>query len=382
MRTSARFLALFALGVVPHVIAGQTQPNLVPQLPNHFVPSEGSLNAAERYMWIAGQKDFASAKPALDSPDASGNPEARAIAVQIRDAWLVRNQEWIEQVAEATKLERCSFDLSLDPLQTYFPAEDPRHKYLESMKTMLRVLQADAESIFHRSERVDSATDRYVAMIGLCRHLASDSGSSLHHLAATSLIALAVESIDGVRRELSPQSRASILHALDRLDPTDPGGLLSAQARDAKAFLTRIHRGLKDNSLDPELEQELRDLRRLIFVKREMLKKDSQLRFLGDPELFKQERDMFLATLSPLTHDSIAAAADRATTLQSEVAAAFAMPDAEARLSAIEAQIDADDTGVSMLVLSSPKNLHRSAAEVSEKLRSLKSGLQPAGAPP
>lgn len=340
MRTMA-----IAVSMLAGVAAAQVNPVELPTEAPAWATPISERNAALAYhrVWLVGSH-------AIDRID--------TLAQELED-WQIQPGSTIEQelesqqdliadLIEATTIATCDWQTRYED---GVAAAVPHTRFI---RKSVRVLAADASRLV-RDDDLDAAAVRIAAMYDLARHVSDDS-VLISSTVGTAIGAIASERTAAMLDTKAPSSEgaATILAAIARLDPKDPYNTRRALLREGEMFVSSIVR---------DVEAEGPGAGSAFVAITEAVG--------GDPTAIMRMGDR--------GDEAIRHEAGLAMAFYRDAAAAWHMPDAQDRLTAIENALDRGEYGSMVSIIApSVSSLHAMNTKSVDMVNSARSRLESA----
>lgn len=343
-----------------------------PDRPEHPVFDDAvgadSANAAGRYLWLFQRADTKLLDLAgwVDGDKLAFEFHADAEAPGTVDdlrRMLIAQQEWIESIIQAAKMERfdLKYTLGYEPRS---PEGDVRGGVLGNARKASRVLRADAVRLWVDGKH-DAAAERLVAMFGLAEQFARLPSPMINQLVARSLFGYAHPTARLMledQQQFPESKRRDIARILDRVKQDDPTNRRAGWHEYRADALGFVESQLKNGEVGAPLLAVLAQHKGIEIAVgslfRGVASDPGGSKNKIDPKA-KRAAEEAAEELAGLTHAELSKRLETIKKQMAELDRVWEHDDAMERIRAIDTQIHEDETGLPNVVLAFPRQVYR-----------------------
>lgn len=242
---------------------------LFPDLPaHHQFGDEVSLtsdNAAARYLYL--QKTMSDRLDLLanwadlkhtTSLQMDEYAHEQDLTVEELTDLLETNQDWIQSVVAATRLDKFELYFNIQPLNAPLEVDDPRYdRWLRFYRSAARILSVDAIRLSSEG-RAEEAFDRAISVLYLSTQMQTNEYGPILKLVADYVLRMGLDSISpfvqDANRRLTQEQLDELKAVLERVDRDDPCGLFATWKLHTQQGIDFLESHLADGSIDLEVE--------------------------------------------------------------------------------------------------------------------------------
>lgn len=373
---------------------------LVPDRPSHPEFTDpvtlDSPNAAGRYLSLFADldEDFALAAAwATGDPtiltygDADDIVEPPMSLEELR-ARLEERQPWIEQVIEASKMERFDRRLSDDLFVRPLTAEDPRHRFHRGARATVRILRTDASRLWEAGDR-EAAIERIAAIIRLGDQVAADAVDLFDVIVAQAVIGFGADKALQYLDADPHVATDSLIAAVGELPVDDPARTVQMWNNTRAAVARVAEQGLQGDEISDRLlalllQTDIGNILadQVIDVLDQAL--DGKLpKFDGEPATEPDQAELRAEIRSAvdasdlLKPHKLRPLLEEGRRLGDELAQAWYTEQGAERAEALEQRVNEDETLLLDTMLPIPRGIQKSSSQLHDHLQELREALAP-----